>query len=705
MQNAEPTEGRQAKTQEYNAEPMKKPNQRASRIHSAFFILHFSFFLLPSCRTPLPGAAERTREISSVEESRVLAVQDGDRLALRFRLKGRDAYATVALPDKSADSQAVMKFDAGAKDAFAAAKKNGRALRVLGAPVWRTLSRKMAAELAPESRRQGVLVTTGGHELIVCRDATGAPVFLPLTARPRGMKIIRRVTATQLVPRLTSAFTQSHGTSGPALVLTGQSPAMLLVDPGTARLTFISTPPEGMMKLPILGASPDVTVRGLLSLGLRSGTLATLKNPVTTLLNAGANVISMADSALHGLLRRLPAAPPPSLSKNPPMDLNAWEQQLDKITGEPRVPATVRLRIDGEQFFPDFIEAIQEARESIDIMLYIFDSDDYAIQIADLLKAKSKEVRVRIMIDDAASLQSSLLAPEFPTTPGHRAPSSIVEYLRRDSRIHIRPMAMPALSATHSKMILIDGRRAWLGGMNIGREYRSDWHDMMIEVTGPLLGWMQRSFARSWAHNGWTGDFAELITRLRSSEKAAARIPVPENAIFVRPLRGSALHSDIKTSQFAALRAAQQSIWLENAYISDSRFIVELIRARYRGVEVRVIVPAQNDNPIMKASNKALVPQLLRHGVRVWELPEMSHAKAALYDGWACVGSANYDRLSLRVNEEFNIGYSDPATVAVLRRDLFLKDMARGRELKAAPPDTFASQITDGLFQLLAGQF
>jgi cardiolipin synthase len=131
-------------------------------------------------------------------------------------------------------------------------------------------------------------------------------------------------------------------------------------------------------------------------------------------------------------------------------------------------------------------------------------------------------------------------------------------------------MAMPALIATHTKMIIVDGRRAWLGGMNIGREYRCDWHDMMIEVTGPLVGWMQRSFARAWARHGWTGDLGELIAQFRTSRKASAGIPVPAGAIPVRPLRGSALHSDIKDSQFAALRHARQSIWIQNAYITDS---------------------------------------------------------------------------------------------------------------------------------------
>lgn len=655
------------------------------------------------CRAPLQRAIEQSRELAAVEESRVVAIRNGNELNLRFRLKGRDAYATATLPEKGAEGPAVMDFHDGAKEKFSAVRRNGQSVKVYGAAVWLRISRRLAAELAPASPRQCVLVTTGGHELLACRSGAGAASFLALTERPRDMKITRRLTAAQLVPRLLAAF-NAEQCRGPALVLTGQAPPLLYFDPAASRFTFIFSPPEETIKIPVLGTSPDVTVRGVLSLGVRSGVFSTLKNPFTTVTNAGANLLSMADCALHGFLTTLPSAPPPPVIPRKPMDNAAWEKRLDHITGEPLVPATVRLRIDGEQFFPDFIQAVQEARESIDIQLYIWDTDDYALQIADLVKSRSKEVRVRVMIDDIASLQSSVMEADTPNAPGHVAPSSIVEYLRRDSRVHVRPMGMPALSATHTKMILIDGRRAWLGGMNIGREYRSDWHDMMIEVGGPLIGWMQRKFERSWAHNGWTGDFAQLAAQLRSSEKAAERIAVPDGAIMVRPLSGSAIHSDVKDSQFAALRAVQQSIWIQNSYITDSRYIQELVKARYRGVDVRVIMPEKNDSPLIKGSNKALLPQLIRHGIRVWMVPEMSHVKAAIYDGWATVGSANYDRLSFRVNQEFNIGYSDPATVETLRRDLFRRDMARGREVKTLPASSLGSQITDSLLQVLARQ-
>lgn len=673
-------------------------------LHFIALTLTAGTLLFAGCRTAFPGASE----LRTVHETRVLAVQENGRLALRFRLKGRDAYAVAALPTHVADAQTALDFATEAKDIFSKAKKHGRPVTVLGTETWRSISRTVAAELAPPSPRQAVLVTAADRELLVCRNAQGVAAFLPLTSRQRGVKIVRRLNAQELIPRFTAALAsvQRSAPGGePVLILTGHSPAMVLVDSRAPRLTFISAPPEQMFKLPLLGLAPDVTVRGLLSVGLRSGAMAVVKNPVTTTLHAGANLLSMADAAVHGLLVPLPSGPPPPLAKGPPMDIAAWEKHLDRVTGKTRVPATVRLSIDGEQFFPEFIQAIQEARESIDVLLYIFDTDDYAIQIADLLKQRSHEVRVRVMIDEAASLQSALLSPESPQAPDHRPPGSIVNYLRAGSKMKVRPMAMPAFSSTHSKMIIIDGNRAWLGGMNIGREYRCDWHDMMIEVTGPIIGPMQRSFAQTWAHHGWSGDAGELIAHLRSNRTAARKIAVPPGAIPVRPLHGGPLHSDLRESQFAALRNARRLVWLENAYLTDSRFLTELVRARYRGVDVRVIMPMNNDNPLMKANNKARIPALVRHGVRVWLLPGMSHVKAALYDGWACTGSANFDRLSFHVNSEFNIGYSDPETVDNLRRELFLKDMAAATEVTETKPGSLASQITDALVQTIAGQF
>jgi cardiolipin synthase A/B len=680
------------------------PFPHMARHHSAALLLVWAAAFCAGCRTPRPESVARTQELRALHEDRAVARRAGQVMAFRFRIKGRDAYATAALPQSGPDTQTALDFGNDAKAVFSSTSARDD-VPVLGTAAWQRIAREVSAALAPPSPRECRLVTAADRELFICRDAAGTPGFFPLTQRPAGLKVTQRLSPAALVSRMAEALHDIHG-PGPAVLLTGGEPPLLLLDPAGPRLTFLNTPAEEVQKIPLLGSSPDVTMRGLLSLSVRSGVLHTLKNPATTAVQGAANVLTSADAALYGLLAQLPKEPPPPVVARPFMDAVAWNKHLDRITGTRTVPATVKLRIGGDQFFPDLIQAVQEARDSIDILFYIWDTDDYAIQIADLLRERSHHVRVRVLIDEAACLQSALMTPHSPQQPDHRAPSSITEYLRRDSRIEVRPMAMSALTANHSKMVVIDGKRAWLGGMNIGREYRVDWHDMMAEVRGPLIGWMQRTFASTWAHQGWGGDAAAFYRVLRDGRKDDSAFPVPDGAFPVRPLRNSAVHADLRQSQIDALRRVQHSVWLENAYITDVRYIRELIKARHRGVDVRVVMPEENDNPLLKASNRALITLFRRHGIRVWLLPGMSHVKAAIYDGWATIGSANYDRLSLRVNTEFNIAYHHPPAVEALRRDLFLKDMARARELTGPPPHLPATgKIKDALLRLMAGQF
>jgi cardiolipin synthase len=96
-----------------------------------------------------------------------------------------------------------------------------------------------------------------------------------------------------------------------------------------------------------------------------------------------------------------------------------------------------------------------------------------------------------------------------------------------------------------------------------------------------------------------------------------------------------------------------------------------------------------NHGPL-NASNKITINKLLAHGVRVYQYPGMSHIKAAVYDGWMCVGSANFDKLSLEVNKELNLATSDPATVDSLLDRLFIPDLLMSREI-TEPIDTSTS--------------
>ena len=122
-------------------------------------------------------------------------------------------------------------------------------------------------------------------------------------------------------------------------------------------------------------------------------------------------------------------------------------------------------------------------------------------------------------------------------------------------------------------------------------------------------------------------------------------------------------------------------------------------------MDVRVVLPSGNDNALMAAHNRALIPLLRRQGIRVYLVPGMSHVKAALYDGWACVGSAHFDRLSLHVNNEFSSGCSDPAFIRQLRQRLFETDFERSREVTDHLQPTYSDELMNALIRSIAGQF
>jgi len=132
---------------------------------------------------------------------------------------------------------------------------------------------------------------------------------------------------------------------------------------------------------------------------------------------------------------------------------------------------------------------------------------------------------------------------------------------------------------------------------------------------------------------------------------------------------------------FNSLRRAQSYIYAENPYLFDKKVLIELAQARRRGVDVRVVLPRVNDLKAGGRSNLVAANYLLEHGVRVYFYPGMTHVKALLVDGWACVGSGNLDHLSLRLSQEQNVATSDPAFAARLKKELFEDDFAHSYEL------------------------
>ncbi len=384
--------------------------------------------------------------------------------------------------------------------------------------------------------------------------------------------------------------------------------------------------------------------------------------------------------------------PVPPISNIPPMNLTKWEQKLDEITDrKSSSTGTLRYLVGGKEFFPRLIHMMAMAEKSIDMRTYIFDNDDYAIKVADILRMRSKDAKVRVLMDGLGTIMATMTDPA-ETPAGAKSATSITAHLKKNSEVKVRQATNPWFAGDHVKTTIIDNQLAFVGGMNIGREYRYEWHDLMMEVTGPVVSVIQHEFDKNWAHAGRYGDFEKFFQWLRPAKKTTSDSGHPLRVLFTKP--GV---SEIYDTQIEAIKSARSYIYIENAYFSDDAILYELIKARRRGVDVRVIIPEKGNHDVMNISNILAANAMLRNGIRVFVYPGMSHVKAAVYDGWACMGSANFDRMSFRVNKELNLATSDKGAVAGLMEKVFLPDFEKSTELTETLPEKWHDFLSEFL--------
>jgi cardiolipin synthase len=153
--------------------------------------------------------------------------------------------------------------------------------------------------------------------------------------------------------------------------------------------------------------------------------------------------------------------------------------------------------------------------------------------------------------------------------------------------------------------------------------------------------------------------------------------------------------SEIFQAQIEAIRRSRKFIYIQNAYFTDDTILYELAKARRRGVDVRVIIPLESDRGLLSRANAIAANALLGRDIRVFIYPGMSHIKAAVFDGWVCLGSANLDRLSLRINMEINVATSDSQTAHLLIERIFAPDFARSPELTAPFPERWMDHLIE----------
>lgn len=584
----------------------------------------------------------------------------------------------------------VAQLDLGEPPALAAdgQPRGLRSVPMHSRAEWNALLGDLFNSLVPQARDEATLVTVQGRDIVFHRDETGALHVYPHEGKPAALAVVRTIDESEFAAHALARMRALRESDAPQLYATG--------DPGTGGSYVLFDPAAGASVLLAPVAAPDpaagaaaigTSLNLAQSLLLQSHIFAPLMHPMAS---AGQLLSQMTQSVVAALPR--PASPPtriPPLSGAGPMDAAAFETQLDGIVSSRAHAGKLRLLVDGDAFFPRLIQAVQDARASVDVRVYIFDRDDYALRIADLLKARSKAVRVRVLVDELGSIGGGGVRAPYPYYRGAAAtPLSIITYLQQDAAVEARAQPNPFLTSDHTKVIVVDGKRAFVGGMNIGYQYRYVWHDLMVEAEGSIARRLSQDFDAAWAR------VAPAISLL-DRRSPAAEPPVPPGEFGVRPLYTQPGNPEILQAQLAAIRAARKSIWIQQAYVSDDAVVAALVAARRRGVDVRVILPTRGDSGFMNSANLIATRAFVRNGVRVYAYPGMTHVKAAVYDGWAVVGSANFDKLSLRVNGETNLATSDPTFAATLRHDLFERDFVRSREIATPPRVGWTTYISD----------
>ncbi len=576
-----------------------------------------------------------------------------------------------------------------------ALQRDWQPVTLYGHERWQSLVQTLLEKSAPQSGNGGTLVTVQGIDFVLYRDKAGQLHISRMEKKPADVQIVRSISEEEFSAQanawLKTALSRETSSPGPALFDVGENElggAFVFFDFNHNQSVFITQPASPLPFDQQLGFS----LRLMDALTLRSHVFSALRNPLS-LTNrlvwlTAHSTMALVPRGVGGM-----ADSPTPITDHSGMNLAKWEQDLNEMVGPDQYRGSMKPLIDGEAFFVSLIQSIQEARESVDIQLYIFDSDDYALRIADLLKQRSKDIKVRVLVDRLGTMAAGQVPSKTPYYSRRKPPLSIADYLRKDSSIEVRSLDNPWLTSDHTKVIVIDQARVYLGGMNIGREYRYEWHDLMMEVEGPIVGRLQKDFDKRWAYAGVAGDLAYAMANMKpeSFSGPAER----EDYIDIRPLYTRTGNAQILRAQLAAIRRARSRIYIEQPYVSDDEVISELIEARKRGVDVRVILPTSNDSGFMNSANLLAARAFLNNGVRVYGYPGMSHVKAAIYDGWACVGSANFDKLSLRINQETNLGTSDPRFVEKLKQALFEADFARAREWTEVRPVKWTDYISE----------
>ncbi len=364
------------------------------------------------------------------------------------------------------------------------------------------------------------------------------------------------------------------------------------------------------------------------------------------------------------------AAPPPVSSPD-------FTTAFATIVGAPvERGGTIAILNNGDEFIPSLLDAVKQARRTINFSVYIWSEGEFSDRLIAALTEKQREgVAVRVLLDGVGSLA----VPDADFAPLIAAGGKVQKFrtprFGKLTRFHRR---------NHRRAIVIDGNVGFTGGMAVsdvwlGSAQDADhWRDIMFKVTGPLARSLQTAFVDLWVSSS-----GELLT---DPKNYPVQAPGDFEGVerFVH-LASSPADDDQSMAYFFLLPilAARESVYLAAPYYVPDRHLQHALAEKARaGVDVQLLLPgARTDNWIVRASAQARYQELVEAGVKIHEYqPTFMHAKYGVIDGvWSMIGSPNLNWRSRQLDEENALGVYDPDFSARLT-DTFFAD------LKSAKP-------------------
>ncbi|KRW62678.1 phospholipase D-like domain-containing protein [Pseudomonas sp. TTU2014-080ASC] len=345
---------------------------------------------------------------------------------------------------------------------------------------------------------------------------------------------------------------------------------------------------------------------------------------------------------------------------------------------------SLSLLIDGPQFFPRMLETIAQAQAQIDLELYLVESGACTDTLLEALSAAvGRGVQVRCLFDAFGCQGLNALDRSRMDAAG----ITVRWYnpLRwKDGRLNFH--------RDHRKLLVVDRQIAFVGGTGSTDEFwepaeaLSDWHEVMVEVSGPLVQDWQALFDRQWHDYQLIQSLQALRPKMPMRLKNLPTLPLARTGYGRVAYADGSQHRDILLSLVLALKNARTRVWLATPYFLPTlRVRRSLRKAAERGVDVCLLLTGQHtDHPPVRFAGQRYYPKLLKAGVRIFEYqPRFLHLKMVLVDDWVSVGSCNFDHWNLRFNLDANLEALDAEFTARVAES-FQRDFADSKEITKA---------------------